>query len=91
VQPSYIQKFKVKGYAKAEKYYTPEYQVSEDSAPYQGYATVFWEPTIVTDISGKASLKFQIPFLLKGLDIRTEGISTDGNIYLDERNILIKN
>jgi hypothetical protein len=91
VQPSYIQKFKVKGYAKAERYYTPEYQVSENSGPYQKYATVFWEPTIVTDAAGKASLKFQVPFLLKGLDIRTEGISTDGNIYLDERKILIKN
>lgn len=91
LQPSYIQKFKVRGYSKAERYYTPEYQVSEESPVYQKYGTVFWAPDVVTDASGKASLRFQIPVQLKGLDVRIEGISTLGNIYLFERNSLIDN
>jgi hypothetical protein len=91
VQPSYIQKFRVRGYSKAQRYYTPEYQVSEESPVYQKYGTVFWAPDVVTDASGRASLRFQFPAQLKGFDVRIEGISTLGNIYLFERNILIDN
>ena len=83
--PSYTQKFRVKGYSKAATYYTPAYRIPEESLTYQKYATVFWKPNIVTDSTGKASFTFRVPFGLKGLEVRTEGISEEGNIYLDER------
>lgn len=89
-QPAYIQKFRIKGYAKAVSYYTPAYRVPEESPTYQKYATVYWKPNIVTDSVGKASFIFHVPSGLKGLEIRTEGISENGNIYLDERRSLIR-
>lgn len=90
VPPAYVQKFKVKGYAKPVSYYTPAYQVPEESSAYQKYASVYWEPNLVTDSTGSTSLTFRVPSGLRGLEVRTEGISEEGAIFLDERKSLIR-
>jgi hypothetical protein len=80
----------IKGFAPEVKYYTPKYLQKPESEDYQKYAAIFWKPDILTDSTGVASFRFTVPKELNVLNIRTEGISTDGTIYLDERKIALK-
>jgi hypothetical protein len=90
VTPTNLKFIKVKGFSSHVEYYTPKYLQKPDEETYQKYASVFWKPGIVTDSTGNASFKFSIPKELNIVNIRTEGISSDGTIYLDERKVAIK-
>jgi hypothetical protein len=80
----------IKGFAPAVKYYSPKYLQKPESEDYQKYAAIFWKPDILTDSTGAASFRFTVPKELNVLNVRTEGISADGIIYLDDRKIAVK-
>ncbi len=88
--PSNMKRFLVKGYSPAIKYYTPKYLQPPESEDYQKYASVFWKPDIKIDSSNVTSFRFTVPKELNSVDVRTEGISSDGTIFLDERKIILK-
>ena len=90
VTPTNLKFIKVKGFASHVEYYTPKYLQTPETETYQKYASIFWKPGIVTDSTGNASFRFSIPKELNVVNVRTEGISSDGTIYLDERKIAIK-
>lgn len=80
----------VKGFSPHIEYYTPKYLQKPESDTFQKYASIFWKPDIVTDSTGVASFRFNVPKEVNVLNVRTEGISSDGTIYLDERKVVIK-
>jgi hypothetical protein len=88
--PPNMKNFLIKGYSPPVKYYTPKYLQNPESETYQKYASVFWKPDIVTDSTGVVSFRFAVPKELSAVNVRTEGISDDGTIYLDERKVTIK-
>lgn len=88
--PSNMKRFLVNGYALPVKYYTPKYLQSPESETYQKYASVFWKPDIKIDSTGITSFRFKVPKELNIVNVRTEGISDDGTIYLDEHKVAIK-
>jgi len=80
----------LKGFAPAVKYYSPKYLQKPESEDYQKYAAIFWKPDIHTDSTGAASFRFTVPKELNVLNVRTEGISADGTLFLDDRKIAVK-
>jgi hypothetical protein len=88
--PPNMKNFLIKGYSPPVKYYTPKYLQNPESETYQKYASVFWKPDIVTDSTGVASFRFAVPKELGAVNVRTEGISDDGTIFLDDRKVTIK-
>jgi hypothetical protein len=86
-----LKNFLVKGYAPAVQYYTPKYLQSPETENYQKYASIFWKPDIVIDSTGITSLKFFVPKEISDLNVRIEGISDKGTVYLEDREISIDN
>jgi len=80
----------IKGFSTHVEYYTPKYLQKPESETFQKYASIFWKPDIQTDSTGVASFRFNVPKELNVVNVRTEGISNDGTIYLDERKVSIK-
>lgn len=85
--PTNLKNFLVTGYASPVQYYTPKYLQAPETEPYQKYASVYWKPDIVIDSTGVTSFKFSVPKELTNLDVRIEGISDDGTIYLEDQKI----
>jgi len=52
---------------------------------YTKYATVHWEPNLITNVNGEATVRFPIPRRLKDIHVRVEGIGSDGTIYCETR------
>lgn len=77
----------IKGYAAQKKYYTPKYEIIPGTLEYEKYAAIYWEPELTTDNRNNASFKFYVPQEIKSLNIRAEGISVDGKIFLHEQKI----
>jgi hypothetical protein len=80
----------VKGYSPPAKYYTPKYSQSPETEVYQKYASIYWKPDIVIDSIGVSSLKFNVPKEINSLNVRIEGISDDGTVFLEERTVPIE-
>jgi hypothetical protein len=88
--PANMKHFLIKGFSPPVKYYTPKYLQQPESEAYQKYASIFWKPDILIDSTGVTSFRFSVPKELNVVNVRTEGISDDGTIFLDERKIVIK-
>jgi hypothetical protein len=80
----------IRGYAPTVNYYSPKYLQKPESVDYQKYASIYWKADIVTDSTGITSFRFTVPKELNVVNVRTEGISDDGTIYLDERKVAIE-
>lgn len=68
-----------KGFSVVREFYSPKYDVTQDSRP-DLRTTVFWEPQLVTDNSGKAKLSYfntDIPGIYR---IVIEGIDVNGSL-----------
>lgn len=68
-----------KGYAAVREFYSPKYDVKPDSRP-DLRTTVFWEPQMVSDTSGKAKISYfntDVPGVYR---IVVEGIDVNGNL-----------
>lgn len=87
-QKNTLNKLKVQGYATPVAYYTPKYKVLPPDPYYLKYATVFWQPNVLTDQEGKTTVKIPIPPKLDSIEIRIEGFTDNGSVFL--KNIKIK-
>ena len=68
-----------KGLSLVREFYSPKYDVTPDSRP-DFRTTVFWEPQLVTDNSGKANLKYfntDVPGVYR---VVIEGIDINGSL-----------
>jgi hypothetical protein len=79
----------VKGYATPREYFEPKYLLQPEDPNYAKYATIYWKPEIVTDTTGMASFKFNVPQPIKSIVVRTEGISYEGLVFLHEEMIAL--
>jgi hypothetical protein len=79
----------VKGYATPREYFEPKYLLQPEDPNYAKYATIYWKPEIVTDTTGVASFKFNVPQPIKSIIIRTEGISYEGLVFLHDELIAL--
>lgn len=86
-EPTNIKRLIVNGYAAPVKYYEPKYILPPGARDYDKYATVFWEPNLVTNAASNTSVRFFVPKAIKSINIRIEGISTEGKIFLEEQKI----
>jgi hypothetical protein len=65
---------------RTREFYSPEYGLSAetDKSKPDLRSTIYWDPDIVTDASGKASVSFYNTDNFTRVDIRMEGISHTG-------------
>ena len=84
-----IKRLLVKGYATPKKYFEPKYIISPGTPDYDKYATVFWKPDLITDSTSRASFRFFVPREIKTINVRIEGISLEGKIYLHDQKIAL--
>lgn len=84
-----VNKLKVRGYSTPVAYYTPKYKVLPPDLSYLKYATVFWQPNVLTDQEGKTTIKFSVPPELNAVEIRIEGFTDNGAIFLENKKIEI--
>jgi hypothetical protein len=68
-----------KGFHKVREFYSPKYDVKQDDKP-DHRPTVFWEPHLVSDASGKAVLKYFNTDQTGTYRIVIEGIDGEGNL-----------
>jgi len=88
--PPNLKYLQIKGFSPHVEYYTPKYLQQPETETYRKYASVFWKPDILTDSTGIASFRFSVPKELNVVNVRMEGISENGTIYLDERKVAVK-
>ena len=89
-ESSVIKEIFVRGYSNPARYYTPKYNVEPSHPQYVQFASVHWEPEIVTDSSGKGSFLFMLPAGSGEVSIRAEGIGENGVVLFYEKKLLVK-
>lgn len=69
------------GYAKTREFYVPKYSVPKTNPTYQDLrTTIYWNPKIITDATGKASFDFFNADGKGSYRAVLEGIDGDGNL-----------
>ncbi|WP_113639528.1 TonB-dependent receptor [Nubsella zeaxanthinifaciens] len=68
-----------KGYAVVREFYAPKYDVKPDSRP-DLRTTIFWEPQMVSDASGKAKISYFNADVPGTYRLVIEGIDVQGNL-----------
>jgi len=68
-----------KGYASAREFYSPKYDVKPDSRP-DLRTTVFWEPQMIGDASGKSKISYFNTDVPGTYRIVVEGIDVNGSL-----------
>jgi hypothetical protein len=76
-----IIKFKPKGYHRVREFYSPDYNDPKiDKTSPDLRTTIYWNPNVVTDSSGKAALEFFNADGTGNYKVIVEGINEAGNI-----------
>ena len=88
--PTNLKTLLVKGYSPPVQYYTPKYSQTPETESYQKYASIYWKPDVVIDSTGVTSFKFSVPKGINNLNVRIEGISDNGIVFLEERTVTTK-
>jgi hypothetical protein len=84
-----VKRLLVNGYAAPKKYFDPKYIIQPGTTDYDKYATIYWEPNLVTDSTNSGSFRFFVPKEIKSVTIRTEGISLEGMVFLHEQKMIL--
>lgn len=71
--------YKIPGYHKSNAFNSPDYSVKNDSSP-DFRTTIFWQPDIVTDENGNATVTFYTADLATRYRIVVEGITEQGKL-----------
>lgn len=85
-----LTKVKVNGYASPAEYYEPRYSVLPPDPIYTNYATVHWEPSLITNSEGKATVRFVVPRRLEDIHVRVEGMGNEGTLFLESKTLTIR-
>jgi hypothetical protein len=73
--PQGIRTFILDGLDTPRQFYSPQYEGSSGSGPvYDGRATFFWEPSIITDINGQARVEFYTGDQQTEMELNVSGI-----------------
>jgi hypothetical protein len=76
--PPGIKTFVLDGLDTPREFYSPRYEGPSRKSPvYDGRATIFWEPNIITDSNGEAKLEFYTSDRQTTLDVYVNGIMTE--------------
>nr|WP_321415267.1 carboxypeptidase-like regulatory domain-containing protein [uncultured Allomuricauda sp.] len=77
--PTVSPDFTISGHTAEKKFYAPKYDVEQPDDNIPDYrATIYWNPSITTDESGKAQVEFFNSDIAKELQVEIEGLSTNG-------------
>jgi len=81
----------VKGYSKVKEFYAPKYEVKSDRQNDTDLrSTIYWNPNLVTDASGKAALSFYTADLPGKYKVVIEGLTIDGRLGRQVETLLVK-
>lgn len=87
--PVGIKTFILEGLDAPRVFYSPRYEGKEKKKPgYDGRATLFWEPSLLTDVNGVAKVEFYTSDSKTGMEIVVNGMEM-GSGYTGQRNIII--
>ncbi|MBU1374241.1 MAG: carboxypeptidase-like regulatory domain-containing protein [Bacteroidetes bacterium] len=79
--PTNVLTFKPKGYAVERQFYTPKYSGPRNTLQRADIrSTIYWNPEVVTDKTGKAALEFFNSDNIGTYRVTIEGIDKNGNI-----------
>jgi hypothetical protein len=79
IRPTYRdRRYIISGFSSCGDFYNPDYskQVPEKSKDYR--RTLYWNPVVKTDATGKASVKFYNNSKCQYMTVSAEGITSDG-------------
>ncbi|MFB9843241.1 carboxypeptidase-like regulatory domain-containing protein [Mucilaginibacter ginsenosidivorans] len=79
IPPAGVVTLKYKGFHKTKAFYQPKYAPKADS-PGSARSTIYWNPNMLTDKDGKASLDYFTPDVKGTYRVVIEGIDDDGNL-----------
>lgn len=69
----------LEGVDATREFYSPRYEGPwRKSEGYDGRATLFWEPSVLTDVNGEAKVEFYTSDRQTTLDIIVNGIDVEG-------------
>jgi CarboxypepD_reg-like domain len=74
--PTYVVQKEIQGYYQSREFYCPEF--NRKDIPDLRTATVFWDPNIATDSSGKAQISFYNKNKKGWIHAQVEGLTGDG-------------
>jgi hypothetical protein len=80
----------VRGYSNPVAYYLPKYEVLPPDPLFTKYAGIYWNPDLVTGDDGEAMIRFEFPFALDSVDVRIEGMTGEGIIFLEEQRVSLE-
>jgi hypothetical protein len=72
-----------------KQFYKPHYNVSDIATTYENRSIVNWEPNVVTDAAGQATIKFNAAAKPSTYTIIAQGIDYNGNIGYHYQKIII--
>ncbi|WP_448633771.1 hypothetical protein [Pedobacter panaciterrae] len=64
----------------AQQFYQPKYKNGSNTAPFDARPVIHWEPDIITDKNGRATVSFYSADIPGSYSISIEGSNLDGNI-----------
>lgn len=71
--------FSIVGHTLVKEFYSPKYDIEDDRHAAPDYrATLYWNPKLVTDENGNASIEFFNSDNAEQLQVQIEGLSDDG-------------
>lgn len=73
-----LPKKKIKGYSVAREFYSPKYNVKTDLSKKDKRSTLYWNPSVITDSKGKATVYFYNSDQAKEVEIDIQGLSLYG-------------
>jgi hypothetical protein len=83
-EPIGIRKTTFQGYSESKEFYSPYYHPGIPVLDPDYRRTLYWNPDVVLQENGKASLEFYNNVGCKKLIISAEGLTSDGMILVDE-------
>jgi TonB-dependent SusC/RagA subfamily outer membrane receptor len=71
--------FTILGHGTEKEFYVPKYDVKKDAHTTPDYrATLYWNPSVITDENGNATIEFFNSDTAKQIQLSFEGISSNG-------------
>ncbi|MBR4996177.1 MAG: hypothetical protein IKY82_08980 [Alistipes sp.] len=77
-----VRKTWIDGYSKPSEFYSPDYTKLPKDIDYR--RTLYWNPAVVTDENGKATVEFYNNASCKTMTISAETLTSDGTIGMSE-------
>jgi TonB-dependent SusC/RagA subfamily outer membrane receptor len=83
--------FQMLGYYTPKEFYQPKFSNYNSVNEFRNAnPTIFWEPDIRTTVGGSASVSFKIPEFEFPMQIEIEGVSYDGKVGVQKKEIQIR-